>query len=128
MLKPVGTTTQVFTPPSSLDFKVELSERYSRRWLFHTLSSITFQWSRNDSTHLPSGVLIWDNALSVPTSTPQHAGSYSVAIESFGFSGVVDKVCAAVIREALINYAVFRPVHFEAINSEMRNNTWHCGV
>ena len=123
MLETVGNTTHIFTPPSPLNFEVKLSERYSRRRLFDALDWITYKWSINDSTSLPNDVLVWENALSVPNTTPRSAGMYSVAIDSFGFFGFADKKCTTIIRDALKNYAVFQAVDFQAVDSKAESSS-----
>ena len=71
--------------------------------------------------NLPNGVLVWDNALSVPNTAPKSAGTYSAEIDSFGFFGFADKNCAMIIREALKNYAIFQEVEFRAVNGKTIN-------
>ena len=102
LLRPMGATEVMFTPPSSLQFMVELSPEYSRRRLFNSFSNITYEWSHNDSILNgrtrgdASGVRLINingNTLAVPRIKSTNAGIYSSQIDSFGFANYANKMC-----------------------------------
>lgn len=127
LLRPIGTTEVIFTPPSSLQFMVELSPEYSRRRLFDSFSNITYEWSHNDSilngrtrgdTSRVRLIIVNGNRLAIPRTKSTNAGTYSAQIDSFGFTNYANKTCAKIVLQALRNYAIFQPVEFQAISGK----------
>ena len=129
LLRPTGATEVMFTPPSPLQFMVELLPEYSRRRLFNSFSNITYEWSHNDSIlngrtrgDDASGVRLINingNRLAVPRTKSMNAGSYSSQIDSFGFANYTNRMCARIVLQALRNYAIFQPVEFQAVNGKV---------